>query len=227
MYYYTYCLTNINNGMKYIGKRQCKCLPEDDTSYMGSSKYVPKEECIKEILTIFNSPEEAALDEIRLHEEFDVALNPIFYNRAKQTSTKFDTTGMKFTLTEEQCKKISIATKGVRKTLSEEQRAILKERLSSYHTKENREKAAAALRKNGSNKGTKNSQFKPWYISTETVTYLFTDISKREKALLDGKAVKHYIDLQRKLTDIGTLHSIYGRIVSMGNLPEQYRPASL
>jgi hypothetical protein len=227
MYYYTYLLTNVTNGMKYIGKRQSTVHPTLDTAYKGSSKYVPKEECTKEILAIFDTSEEATLDEIRLHNEFNVAINPMFYNRAKQTSTKFDTTGMKFSLTEEQCKKISQATTGVSKTLSDAQRVALKERLASYRTEENRKKAAKALKENGSNKGIKNSQFSPWFISTETTTYLFTDISKREKALADGKALKHYIDLQRKLTPNGTQHSIYGKIISMGNLPAQYRPGRL
>ena len=36
MNHYVYEITNLINGMKYIGKRSCKCNIEDDR-YMGSS----------------------------------------------------------------------------------------------------------------------------------------------------------------------------------------------
>ena len=223
MYYYTYLLTNRYTGMMYIGKRQSKVPPEEDTSYKGSSKYVPKAECDKTILATFSTAAEAVADEIRLHALYDVATNPLFYNRSKQTSTKFDTTGFRFNLTPEQRLKISKATTGVPKTLTPEQRKINKQRLSQYNTPEQRAKGAATLRANGANKGIKNSKFTPWYISTDTVTYLFLDISKKEKAILDGfKNPKHYVDVQRKLPPEGIKHSIYGHIIAMGSLPEQY-----
>lgn len=224
MYYYTYLLINENNGMLYIGKRQSKCKPEEDTSYMSSSKYVPKEECDKIILSVHNTAEEAVAEEIRLHAIHNVGLNPMFYNKSKQTSSKFDTTGFTFKLTQEQREKISKATRGVPKTLTEEQRQINKKRMLQYNTPENRAKAAKTLRENGSNKGIKNSMFNPWYISTDTVTHLFTNISKHEKAIQDGfKNIKHYTDLQRKLPENGMKHKIYGHIVSIGNLPKQYK----
>ena len=224
MYYYTYLLTNIHNGMQYIGKRQCSCLPNEDTAYMGSSKYVPKEECTKQILQVFTSHKEAVLDEIRLHDLYDVGVNPNFYNRAKQTSIKFDTTGFRFNLTPEQRKKISESSKGTPKTLTDEQRATNKARLATYHTPEIKAKAAASLKRNGSNKGIKNSQFTPWYISTPTVTHFFLDISKNEKSLQDGfKNKKHYTDIQRKLTPVGLKHRVYGHIMAIGKLPQQYK----
>jgi len=206
--------------MLYIGKRQSKVLPCEDISYMGSSKYVPKNECFKVILSEFTSAIEATNEEIRLHKVYDVGVNPLFYNRAKQTSVKFDTTGMTFTLTKEQREKISRSTTGVKKTLTPEQRHTNKERLATYRTPEIRMKAAATLKANGSNKGIKNSQFKPWYISTDTVTYLFFDISKSEKSVQDGfKSKKHYTDLQRKLTSAGVNHRLYGHITAIGDIP--------
>jgi hypothetical protein len=221
MYCYTYLLINENNGMMYIGKRQSRLLPDLDTSYMGSSRHVPKEECDKIILSEFSTSLEATEDEIRLHSMYDVATNPKFYNRAKQTSTKFDTTGTTFTMTKQHCENISKATKGVKKTLTPEQRQLNKDRLTSYRTPEVRAKAAASLKANGSNKGIKNSQFKPWYISTDTVTHLFFDISKNEKSIKDGyKSKKHYTDLQRKLTSAGTNHRLYGRITAIGDIPK-------
>lgn len=224
MYYYTYLLINTQTDQMYIGKRQSRIPPEEDTSYMGSSNYVPKLECDKIILSEFKTAIEAVNEEIRLHTLFDVVNNPKFYNRSKQTSVKFDTTGLKFSLTEEQKLKISKATKGVKKTLTEEQRAINAKRLLTYHTKEIRAKAAKSLKDNGSNKGIKNSQFKPWYISTDTVTHFFLDISKNEKALKENLSKKHYTDIQRKLKDNSVhKHKIYGNITKIGNLPIQYK----
>lgn len=224
MFYYTYLLINTQTEQMYIGKRQSTVPPEEDTSYMGSSKYVPKEECDKIILSEFETAVEAVNEEIRLHALFDVVNNPKFYNRSKQTSVKFDTTGLRFSLTEEQKLKISKATKGVKKTLTDEQRAINTKRMATYHTAEIRSKAAKALRDNGSNKGIKNSQFKPWYISTDTVTHLFIDISKNEKALSENLSKKHYTDIQRKLKENSVhKHKIYGNIIKIGNLPKQYK----
>ena len=222
MYYYTYLLTNRITGMKYIGKRTSKILPILDTSYMGSSKHVPIAECDKIILSEFSNHLDLVNEEIRLHNLFDVAKNAEFYNRAKQTSTKFDTTGVKFIRSEEHKINISNATTGVKKTLTPEQRQTNKQRLATYHTPEIRAKAATTLKNNESNKGTKNSSFRPWYISTATVTYLFLDISKIEKALCDGFAKKHYVDLQRKLTGLHK-HKLYGQITAIGNLPKQYK----
>lgn len=95
-FHYTYEITNVNNGMKYIGSRSCLCLPCFDP-YMSSSKYVKaaiKEDehahFVKIVLQEFPTREEAIEHEILLHNKFDVGKNPVFYNKAKQTSTRFD-----------------------------------------------------------------------------------------------------------------------------------------
>jgi hypothetical protein len=49
----------------------------------------------KEILAIWPSRKEAVLHEVLLHDIFDVAKNQNFYNKSKQTSTFFDTSGVK------------------------------------------------------------------------------------------------------------------------------------
>lgn len=79
----------------YIGVRSCECLIADD-QYMGSSKYLTEDiektgrnNFNKIILKRFQSREEALAHEIELHKEFDVANNPIFFNKARQTSVKF------------------------------------------------------------------------------------------------------------------------------------------
>jgi len=84
-------------GREYIGVRSCDCLPEEDTKYFGSfydKTFFPTE---KTILFVCETREEAAEIEIELHDFFDVAVNPQFANQAKQTSTKFDTTGVPHT----------------------------------------------------------------------------------------------------------------------------------
>ena len=114
-------------GREYIGCRSCNCLPEEDTKYFGSFKdksFFPTE---KTILFVCETREEAMGIEIELHDFFDVAVNPQFANRSKQTSTKFDTTGVPNTEaqkkansermlgvphTEETKKKLSVAKSG-------------------------------------------------------------------------------------------------------------------
>lgn len=120
MNHYTYKIT-YTTGKYYIGVRSCKCEPRDDTSYLGSSKHTPNElVLLKEILSIFKTRKEAIQHEIYLHNKYDVATNEMFYNKAKQTSTKFDTTGTKNRVfTEEHRKKIALASTGRIKSLEE------------------------------------------------------------------------------------------------------------
>jgi len=102
--HYTYKITNLNPTDKrlyYIGVRSTtKSSPNLDTNYRSSSKYlkdaikeIGHNNFSKEILSTWETRELAVLEEIRLHQEFDVAKNPLFYNKSKQTSTGFDTTG--------------------------------------------------------------------------------------------------------------------------------------
>lgn len=85
----------------YIGVRTCKSQPELDESYLGSCK--PLKEWIKAngsdkvekiILSRWPTREEALSHEILLHDCFDVGRNQEFWNRAKQRSKLFDTTGV-------------------------------------------------------------------------------------------------------------------------------------
>jgi hypothetical protein len=86
IYHYTYLITNTTNQMKYIGVRSCSCLPENDDGYMGSSKILDEDMGIepeaftKTIIETFSTRETANADEQRLHEMYDVARNPLFYN---------------------------------------------------------------------------------------------------------------------------------------------------
>jgi hypothetical protein len=76
-------------GRGYIGKRECKCLPQEDVNYFGSFHDKTFSPTKKIILETFDTVGEALEAEIILHDFYGVDKNPHFANRAKQTSTKF------------------------------------------------------------------------------------------------------------------------------------------
>jgi hypothetical protein len=101
--HYVYLLQNRINGMCYIGVRSCKGTIWND-NYMGSSTVMTQEDkdnCNKIILARFDNRKDAATYEIEMHNKFDVGRNPLFYNRAKQTSIWFDSTGVSANFSEE------------------------------------------------------------------------------------------------------------------------------
>lgn len=88
-YYYTY-YSYEEWGRGYIGSRGCKCLPEKDVNYFGSfydKTFKPTQKII--LKDDYATREDAIEAEIILHDFYDVANNPHFANKAKQTSTKF------------------------------------------------------------------------------------------------------------------------------------------
>lgn len=92
---YTY-LIETNSGLLYIGSRRCDpgVFPDEDVKYWGSSKNkelkeTPNSQKKKYILGVFLTREEAYEHEIILHTEYDVAKNPKFANKARQTSKAF------------------------------------------------------------------------------------------------------------------------------------------
>lgn len=102
-YHYTYRITNIKENKHYYGVRSSKDDPKLDLGikYFSSSS---NKEFIKEqkenkdifkykIIKIFETREEAVELEMFLHNKYDVGVNENFYNKVKQTSTGFDTTG--------------------------------------------------------------------------------------------------------------------------------------
>lgn len=112
MYHYTYEITYTNNT-KYIGVRTSKCIPEEDTKYIGSSKYTPNDKIFnKLILRIFPTRKLALEHERYLQQYNNVVKNPLYHNRAIQLSTGFDTTGLTFVLTQEHKDKIAKASTG-------------------------------------------------------------------------------------------------------------------
>ncbi len=102
-YHYTYRILNIIELREYIGARSCGVKPEDDLGigYFSSSKdqdFIndqknnPSDYRYK-IISCHPTRKSAVNEEIQLHNFFDIAKNPKYYNRAKQTSEGFDTTG--------------------------------------------------------------------------------------------------------------------------------------
>lgn len=88
-YHYVYFL-HLVTGQYYIGKRSCSCLPQDDFSYLGSSKHIkPSQVISKTIIKLFETEKEAQLAEIQLHAQYKVASSEVFANRAEQKSTGF------------------------------------------------------------------------------------------------------------------------------------------
>jgi hypothetical protein len=76
-------------GRGYIGKRECKCLPEKDVNYFGSFHDKTFKPTQKIILETFDSAEKVLEAEIILHNFYEVDKNSHFANKAKQTSVKF------------------------------------------------------------------------------------------------------------------------------------------
>jgi len=95
--HYTYMLRAINpidERVEYIGVRSCKGHFADDLKYMSSSDHVHAAIADgvmfeKIVLADWPTREDAVAHEILLHERFNVARNPKFFNRARQTSTGF------------------------------------------------------------------------------------------------------------------------------------------
>ena len=120
MYYYVYLATN--GYLFYIGKRSSKVEPEVDClKYKTNSSHKKFKSTIKKLIVLktFKTNEECTNYEIYLHEVFDVKNHPMYANKANQTTTGFDRTGVK--LTKSHKNKVSRANKG--KKHSEETKA--------------------------------------------------------------------------------------------------------
>ena len=79
-YHYTY-YSYEEFGRGYIGKRSCKCRPEEDVKYFGSYKDKTFHPTQKIILETYDTAEELAKAEEILHAFYDVASNPHFANQ--------------------------------------------------------------------------------------------------------------------------------------------------
>lgn len=198
MYHYTYLIQHKKEAKRYIGVRTCTCLPSEDKNYWGSSKYLPqdvKHTHVKIILKIHSSRKEAITHEIALHKLNDVVSSKEYYNRACQTSVGFDTTGTILTETHKQ--KCSNSLRGKLKPagFGEKISKAMKGKVKSIEHVQALNRARAL---NKSLHGIKNGKFKPWFISTPSVTHLFYDITMHDKALQDGLNKKQYVSMARQ-----------------------------
>lgn len=233
MYHYTYLIQHRYLNMRYIGKRSCKCLPHQDTNYWGSSKHLPKDikkDHVKIIIKEHSSAKEAIEHEIMLHKLNNVSTNPHFYNKANQTSTGFDTTGIKRTFTEEHKQKISKTLTGMPKTATAKQNnSIAQKKLyeNGYINPRtgiimsNELKTKISLRKKElqCSAGTKNSKFTPWFISYPTYTRLFYDTTKVQQSIIDGYGSTYYQTLADRSKGINPIKRGKMKGCVIGHIP--------
>jgi hypothetical protein len=102
-YHYTYWITNTKEQKHYIGVRSSDIHPSKDlgTKYFSSSKdeeFMSNQKEHPELYAykvcgMFSTRKLALGDEIYQHNTHDVARNPRFYNKSKQTDEGFDSTG--------------------------------------------------------------------------------------------------------------------------------------
>lgn len=155
LYHYVYRITNVVENKHYYGKRSSTVDPKLDlgVKYFSSSsdkKFIEDQKIYPErfkykVVSVYNNSFSAIQKEVVLHNRFDVGVNPKFYNKSKQTSTKFDTTGIM--LTEEQKHKVKNRKRG---PMSEEQKA----KLSKAH-KGKKHSTEARIKMSNSHKGKK------------------------------------------------------------------------
>ncbi len=102
-YSYTYCITNLITNKKYIGVRSCNTKPEDDLGkiyfssssnreFMRDQKYNYKN-YLYQVLNIFYTRKEAELNEIELHELYDVRNNEEYLNEYNASFVGFNSLG--------------------------------------------------------------------------------------------------------------------------------------
>lgn len=104
MNHYVYRITDITVNRHYIGSRSTDRPPcndigkvyfssSSDRSFIDDQKRYPERFRYK-ILAHFPNRKRAVTFEVKIHAKLDVARNPAFFNRARQTSTGFSTQGM-------------------------------------------------------------------------------------------------------------------------------------
>ena len=118
-------------GRGYIGKRTCTCAPEQDVAYMGSFSDKTFKPNNKIILAMFDTSREALAAEALLHDAYNVSKNPLFANKAKQTTEWFNTEGVP--KTEEHKEKIRQSNTGRKRTDESKRRMSLSKMGNKYN----------------------------------------------------------------------------------------------
>lgn len=125
IYFCVYRISNLVENKHYYGYKSSKIHPSKviGITYFSSSKNESGKQFIADqkenpqnykykIVQIFNSKEEALSREIKLHNKFDVARNPNFYNKSNQTSTGFSYDWTNKNHSKDTISKISKSNKG-------------------------------------------------------------------------------------------------------------------
>ena len=115
-HHYTYRITNIKLNKHYYGVRSSKVKPKLDLGFKYFSSSTDTDFMLDQqnnknnykykIVKTFETRACALLHEIKLHHKFNVAKNDSFYNKCKQTSTKFNTEGIKHTVEQNNAKSL-------------------------------------------------------------------------------------------------------------------------
>lgn len=106
MTHYVYRITHISANKHYYGVRSTKTTSSSDLGikYFSSSsvaefidaQHTNPDDFKYKVVGEFSTRGKAVELEVKLHKYFDVGVNPHFYNKAKQTTSKFDVTGCSF-----------------------------------------------------------------------------------------------------------------------------------
>ena len=185
--HYVYLLISNTEEKFYIGVRSCSCRIDED-SYMGSSSVMTKEDkdnCDKLVLKEFDTRKEAIDYEVELHNQFEVSTNKKFWNKAKQTSTGFDTTGR--VMSEEEKLRRGVIQKerfknghpSTGSVLTEEHKQKISQGLfGKIHSTETISKMQKAHR----DRAVKHWKFKPWYYEVAGIKIEVFDKTIRQFA---------------------------------------------
>lgn len=203
MNHYTYLITVKNptdSRRFYVGVRSCKDVPEND-KYLGSSKHFsewikqnPNAEVEKQVLSIWPTRKDAIEHEMLLHDCFDIPKNKEFWNKAKQLTCGFTTSGTK--ASEETKKKLSLVRKG--RIVSEEQKLkISKSKIGHEVKPETREKLRNFF--TGKKRGPMSQEQKDirskllsgrkWYNNGERL--VFCEEGKQPKGFVLGDSIRN------------------------------------
>jgi hypothetical protein len=141
IYHYVYRITNIILNKHYYGKRSSNIIPKLDLGIRYFSSSYDKDFIIDQkanpqnykykVIYIFDEIIKALLLEIKLHNKFNVGVNNNFYNKVKQTTTGFDSTGI--TMSEERRQQLIISKTNL--TPSEETRKKISDTLKAKNIK--------------------------------------------------------------------------------------------
>ena len=141
---YVYQIVHLPTLKSYIGSRTAKgCDPSGiGTKYFSSSR--DKEFMLEQkekpenflyfILKKFDENYKECIEyEIYLHDKYNVGVNKRFYNKSKQTSTGFSTTGTTYICSDKKKRNISIGNKGKKKSESHKKNLSKKSHWKGIH----------------------------------------------------------------------------------------------